>query len=204
MLRKFDKFESFLSELEQDTYPQPSDPGHYQWAYEFIEFMDEKLNLEGRNVLDVGCGVGFVYSIFVHFGVSSYYGITMTSDDIAQSSNKEVLHLGDFHFVNNSVKKDIIFSRHSLEHSPMPLLALMEWNRVCEEGGYLCLVVPNPDHFGYIHRNHYSVTNREQLGFWLRRAGWGIMFEQPSQEEIRLICYKTDRKIPFYDGVNER
>jgi hypothetical protein len=36
---------------------------------------------------------------------------------------------GDFHFIDSGGEiYDLIFARHALEHSPMPILALMEWH----------------------------------------------------------------------------
>lgn len=40
---------------------------------------------------------------------------------------------------------DVIFSSHCLEHSANALRALKEWRRICQPGGYLCLVVPHRD-----------------------------------------------------------
>lgn len=199
MFRDFQHINEYLNELGQDIYPQPVDPGHLEWATEFIDFIQEKIGLEGKEVFDVGCGVGFVAPLFLKYG-AYYSGVTLHPEDVSTSKHPTVIGLADFHFLGDTTW-DIVFSRHSLEHSPMPLLALMEWYRVSKK--YLCLVLPSPNHFGEVSRNHYSVMSREQAGFLLRRSGWNILHEQSSVEEIRLICEKIERPSPFYIGPKE-
>jgi hypothetical protein len=70
---------------------------------------------------------------------------------------------------------DLIFSRHSLEHSPMPLLTLMEWARV--GANWLGLVLPAPEWYTYKGLNHYSVMNFEQVQVMLDVAGWHVMWK---------------------------
>ena len=81
------------------------------------------------------------------------------------------------------------FPRHSLEHSPMPLLTLMEWHRVARQ--YLMLIVPNPDYYTYIGKNHYAVMDKQQLSWLLRRAGWRVVAKDFSEfTELRFLCNK--------------
>lgn len=200
-MRDYTNIDKYLDELSQDIYPQPVDDGHFAWANEFIEFINNEICLSGRKVLDLGCGVAFVAPLFKQYG-ALYSGVTLHEEDIKLSDHRYLISLQDFHMLNVDLDWfDVVFSRHSLEHSPMPLLALMEWYRVSTK--YLCLVVPNPDHFPWTARNHYSVMNIEQLTFLLRRAGWVVVKEQEAVEEIRLICKKVKRSSTFYAGVEE-
>jgi ubiquinone/menaquinone biosynthesis C-methylase UbiE len=71
-------------------------------------------------------------------------------------------------FEDNSF--DLVFARHVLEHSPFPVITLMEWKRVCK--GYLCIVAPAPEYWTYRGANHYAIMEFEQLEWLLERAGW--------------------------------
>jgi SAM-dependent methyltransferase len=41
--------------------------------------------------------------------------------------------------------QDFILSSHVFEHIPNPILALLEWQRVIKPGGYVVMIVPQPD-----------------------------------------------------------
>lgn len=67
---------------------------------------------------------------------------------------------------------DLIFARHVLEHSPFPIITLMEWHRVAKKKGWMCLVAPAPHYWLSGGRNHYSIVPLKNLEWWLRRSGW--------------------------------
>ena len=77
-----------------------------------------------KTVLDVGCGTGFLQETFESFG-KEYTGITLGEDFlVAKGLGKNVYNM-DFNFLEFPANSfDLIFSRHSLEHSPFPLLTL--------------------------------------------------------------------------------
>ena len=85
-----------------------------------------------------------------------YTGVALGPDVIpAQNAGYNVKRM-DFNFLEYEDKSfDMVFSRHSLEHSPMPLLSLMEWSRVAVN--YLGVILPAPEHYTYEGLNHYSV-----------------------------------------------
>ena len=89
-----------------------------------------------------------------------------------------------------------MFARHALEHSPFPILSLMEWHRVSKQ--HLVIVNPNPDYWGWAGRNHYAVANLTQLKFYLERAGWLLVKDQVDKYEIWMHAIKVERKIPYY------
>ena len=68
----------------------------------------------------------------------------------------------------------------------MPLLTLMEWHRVAKK--YLMLILPNPDYYTYLGRNHYSVMDKQQAKWLLRRSGskWFKKFSEYT--ELRFLC----------------
>jgi len=179
----------YYKELIKDIYPQPMDEGHLEMMEDAIRniFIINQIS----TVLDVGCGQGDAQSIFEEFSIQ-YLGLTLGSDhETAKELSRNVVEM-DFNFLDfpdNSF--DLVFSRHSLEHSPFPLLTLMEWHRVSKK--WLFLVLPNPETFSYMGRNHYSVLNKQHAMWLIRRAGWKVTKDDSMKEEYRFLCKKLPR-----------
>lgn len=173
-MRDYTKIDSYINKLYADIYEQPEDIGHITLAQKVVDHWMSKLTT-CHSVLDVGCGQGMCQPMFERWNVL-YEGIALGEDVIkAQALGRNVKRM-DFSFLDyHDDTFDLIFARHSLEHSPMPLLTLMEWARV--GANWLGVVVPAPEWYGYTGRNHYSVMNMDQLRNVLDVAGWRVMWE---------------------------
>lgn len=190
-MRDYRFIDRYLNELLQDVYDQPADPGHTQLALEAISGMIVGLK-NCKDVLDVGCGEAFLQQAFEALEIE-YFGVCLGNDyQIARSFGRNV-ELLDFNFLPyDNETFDLIFARHSLEHSPMPLLTLMDWHRIAKH--WLCLIMPKPKFWTFIGRNHYSVMALSQCRFLLQRAGWNISIEDHSNHmEYRFLCEKSER-----------
>lgn len=172
-MRDYTKIEEYLNKLAETIYPQPQDALHTSWASESINvFASQFENI--KTVLDVGCGEGFCQDFFERHGIA-YTGVCLGADDFrsAVAFGKNVL-LMDYSFLEFFDKSfDLIYSRHSLEHSPFPLLTLMEWKRVAK---YIALVLPSPVHWGYFGTNHFYVLNSEQWENLFDAAGMKMLY----------------------------
>jgi len=190
MNRDWNRINKYYSELLFDIYPQEMDEKHYAEMVEAIEVIPKKTS-SVSSILDVGCGRGDAQHLFESLGYK-YMGMSLGEDSgIGYSRGNAVLN-DDFHFIDfEDDTFDLIFARHVLEHSPMPLLALMEWHRVSKK--YLYLIFPNPEYWSWFGRNHYYVLNRQQLRWILRRAGWEIIYRKYTEKEFRLLCIKRPR-----------
>lgn len=173
MPRKFAQFNEYLKKLAGDIYPQPEDVGHTDFAQLFLEWALPIVR--GTSVLDVGCGQGFCRPMFESKGIS-WHGVTMGEDYRICKEVGLLVDEMDMSFLDiPDGSYDLIFARHVLEHSPFPILTLMEWRRVARQ--HLLVVVPTPDYWGFGGRNHYSVYNREQWWAAFGRSGWKVIHE---------------------------
>lgn len=173
-MRDYKRFENYVTRLTQDVYAQPPDDGHKDWAQTVVKTLcaiPQSIN----NVLDVGCGQGFCKPMFDQIGLA-WTGVTIGEDYVVCKDaglNVEKADMSFLPFEDDSF--GLVFARHVLEHSPFPLITLMEWRRVCK--GWMCIVVPAPDYWGYGGANHYSMMGVEPLKRLLARAGWKPIHE---------------------------
>jgi SAM-dependent methyltransferase len=173
-MRDWKQHDQYITKLYSDIYPQPDSDGHTELARQVIDKWLSKMTT-CHSVLDVGCGTGFCQRMFEKWDVQ-YEGICMGEDYMDAVNHGRNVKKMDFNFLEYQDDSfDMIFSRHSLEHSPMPLLTLMEWARVSKN--WLGLVLPAPEWYTYKGHNHYSVMNMEQIRNILGVAGWNIMWE---------------------------
>lgn len=195
-MRDYSKIDGYVTQLIGDIYPQPTDPGHTALAQTVIDRWMS--SLEGcHSVLDVGAGQGFCQPMFERWGVE-YQGIAIGEDVIKAERLGYNIEKMDFHFLKyEDASFDMVFSRHSLEHSWSPLLALMDWNRVAKN--WLGLVLPAPEHYTHAGRNHYYVFNHAQIENLLEQTGWKIIWDQSERTEsgvpieYQLFCEKIKR-----------
>ena len=98
---------------------------------------------------------------------------------------------------------DAIFARHILEHSPMPLLTLMEWHRVSKK--YLILVMPAWEYWLIGGKNHYSMLHKDQLWHLMDRAGWEIQdqYNFESSNERFMEFFRAEHKPEDRKWVGE-
>lgn len=187
-MRNYKMIDRYLNELAQDIYSQPSGhDGHPVLAKSIIDIWMSRLT-SCHSVLDLGCGEAFCQPYFEEWNVA-YRGVCLGEDYIVAKEAGRNVQKMDFHFLEFEDRSyDLLFARHSLEHSPMPLLALMEWARVSRQ--WLGLVMPAPEHYTYKGLNHYSVMNMEQISNLTERAGWRMIWEDNHIENEIPIEYR--------------
>lgn len=188
-MRDFTNINIYLDELMQDDYGQQPDAGHAGMAEDIINLWVANMTT-CHTVLDVGCGAtAFASELFERYG-KKYEGIALAKDALQAQKlgkNVKVMDMSFLEYPDNSF--DLIFARHVLEHSPMPLLTLMEWHRVAS--AWVMVILPNPSFYGWVGKQHYSVQHPNQMEALFDRAGWHIVwtdFSNPS--ELRYMCEK--------------
>ena len=194
---KYKRFDKYLIQLSKDIYPQPEDAGHRAWAEEaIIRLSNTTAKNTIKTVLDVGCATGFCKPLFAQIGIYDWTGITRGEDyEITKAMGLEV-HDEDMSFLPfKNASFDLIFARHVLEHSPFPVITLMEWQRVSKH--WLYLIAPAPDYWTYAGRNHYSMMNNVQIDWILKRAGWiPIMIEEFKMNDKLYRKFNPEAVIP--------
>lgn len=192
-MREYSHIDRYLNELSTDVYPQPGDENHALWTERFIKELPE----DYESVLDLGCGQGYSGYLFQQIW-KDWTGITLGEDyKVCINRGLNVFAL-DFTFLNRFPDEsfDLLFARHSLEHSAMPLLTLMEWRRVSKK--YLAVVLPSPREFKYFGKNHYAVMNNTQFLWLAARAGWCAVLKDYSEPmELRYVLVKTEPRIEY-------
>lgn len=172
-MRDYTRIDGYINKLYADIYPQPDDSGHTTMAKEVIDNWMSKMTT-CHSVLDAGCGTGFCQPMFEEWNVK-YEGICLGEDYLDAKNHGRNVKKMDFSFLDYEDNSfDLIFARHSLEHSPIPLMTLMEWNRVATN--WLGLVVPCPEWFTHKGKNHYFVLNIDQMLNLLDVSGWKILW----------------------------
>ena len=101
--------------------------------------------LEGKTVLEVGCGTGRFSQRIASLGA------TLTVLDIGPNLVKAVSERLSCHGVVGDACKlpfddesfDLVVSSECIEHTPDPLEAIRQMCRVCRVGGTVCITTPN-------------------------------------------------------------
>jgi SAM-dependent methyltransferase len=189
MIRDFDNVNRYLNILLSDDYGQEPDNGHTMMIK---EVMDKWIsNMNSKTVLDIGCGATAIAETFFKRRGMKYTGISLGIDaEKAQALGRNVVK-ADMTFLPKEWDEsfDLIWARHVVEHSPMPIITLFEFNRVSK--AHLCLIVPKPDFFGRYGKQHYSVLYDDQWRFLMDRAGWGVIWEDHDHpQEYRFMAEK--------------
>ena len=133
-------------------YDEGPSPMHDSLTAQMIEKYIDPLNLpKNSKILDLGCGPGYFLDGMKERGYTDVTGVTLSPGDIKICEDKgHTIKMYDLSFLpqkdgyyDESV--DFIFLRHALEHSPFPIISLIEYNRVLKQGAKIYIEVPAPD-----------------------------------------------------------
>lgn len=146
-------------------------PHHTRAAHEAVAHLCEGLEFE--SVVELGCATGPTLDAMRAMGKKTF-GITFKDEP----NSHEVLR-EDMHFTSLKDKSfDLVATRHVLEHSPMPLLLLLEMRRIAKK--YALLILPTEtERMIWTWTDHYFVLSRSQWEKLFEVAGFKIAkFEQ--------------------------
>lgn len=103
--------------------------------------------INGKTILDAGCGFGFDLKILLRKG-AKVYGVdaSKTMIKIAREINPEIKNIFVASFTKTKLQKnlfDIVISRFAFHYAPNPESIFKEMNRILKPNGLLIFVVPS-------------------------------------------------------------
>ena len=161
-----------LNKVYRDEYYTDEKPLFIQQQIEDLEwwnvvyddrydFFEQNLSSESRRILDIGCGPGF----FLKRGEDRQWkGTGVEPSKQAAQHAKEIgidvmnVLLHEAELDDRGEKFDVIHMSEVLEHLPDPVSVCKTAYHLLNEGGILCVVVPND-------YNPFQMTLREDHGF---------------------------------------
>ncbi len=143
--------------------------------------------LEVRTVLDVGAA-GITRTWWLEHGYEWHAaGFPRDVDKLRSQGIYACLgDLASLPFEDGSF--DLLYASHVAEHSPMPLVALLEARRVARA---LALIVPAWPRL-VDEPYHYSVAPREMWQQWLTVAGWWIAADLSGSRDFVWLALPVD------------
>jgi SAM-dependent methyltransferase len=173
------RLEAFLARIQSEIYPEPPSELHSKLSRQMLDTLEARYTLPPwARVLDVGCGQGIALGMFAARGYRTT-GITLNSEDVrvCRAAGYEVIEMDQSFLDFHDFEFDLLWCRHCLEHSVMPLFTLTEFARVLRPGGLLYVEVPAPDTScrHQANPNHYSVLPRTMWEQLLLRSGFELL-----------------------------
>ncbi len=178
LLEHYARFQRFIEErLSADIYPEVPMKAHIQITHQMIARLNQVMPLQGKLVLDCGCGQGLALEEFTKLGAHPI-GTTFGEDyQICKKNGYEVYEMDQsfLDFEPNSF--DVIWCRHAIEHSLFPLFTLRGFYEVLKPDGILYIEVPAPDTDAQheTNKNHYSCFTKKAWTSLFLRSGFSII-----------------------------
>ncbi len=187
----------------------------------------EKCNLEGKKIIEVGCGQGEFLQVLTEFPVEAY-GIEHKQDlvEMAQSKGLHVTH--GFTETEDTVFSegpfDAFLSFNFLEHQPFPNTMLRCIYNNLNPDGYGLITVPSfeyileNDSFYELLRDHIANYTQETLRFLVEYNGftilecerinrdtWAIIVQKKQRADVSGLKFNFEKLTEQMNGyVNER
>jgi SAM-dependent methyltransferase len=210
------KLEAFCGQALRSVYSEPEAGNfHTPLIPQLVQqvFVPMAYAKDAR-ILDIGCGQGTFLDAVRGLGFTNLVGVTLSPEDVEACQAKghyvRQEEMADLSAPDESV--DFVWARHALEHSPFPLFALYELNRVLKPGGRLYVEVPAP---GCARRheatpNHYSILGEAMWIELLRKAGFTPMTSAALEFDLqhatkpvteRYLCFTATKAKALFTTV---
>lgn len=173
------KLKFYYDHVLSTVYPEGESQYHRAITNDIIDRIILPMKVpQDAYILDLGCGVGYFMDRMKQEGYTNITGLTLSGEDIDTCTKKghRVIR-SDMNFLTDKDESvDMLFCRHSLEHSPFPFFTLLEYNRVLKPGGKLYIEVPQPncERSHEDNRNHYSIMGHTMWMSLLQRSGFDV------------------------------
>jgi SAM-dependent methyltransferase len=173
------KLKFYYDHVLNQVYAEGTSQYHQQVTKDVIRQFIDPLEIErSAKILDLGCGAGYFLDEMHARGYTNLVGITLSIEDQKHCVDRgHVVERRDMNILDDrDESQDMLFCRHSIEHSPFPYFTMIEYNRVLRNGGILYIEVPQPDcdRPHETNTNHYSVMGRQMWLSLLQRTGFDV------------------------------
>lgn len=177
MEKETKSFIKFLELVRSHVYSEPETELHNNVMEKMIPKIINDHGMRGP-LLDVGCGNGGAMQKMQDLGLTNLSGLTLSHDDAEAARAKGFpVDEVDMSFTDYAdTQFSWLFVRHALEHSPFPLLTLLEFYRILAHGGHAYIEMPSPKCTRLLENydNHYSIMGPRQWTELMKRAGFQI------------------------------
>jgi SAM-dependent methyltransferase len=170
--KALERWLEFQQQVSDTIYPEPHIVIHEQVIRKMIDQV-QRMGITGK-VLDMGCGNGYALKKFLDAGYDAI-GITLGDDyDNCLKEGLPVEKMDQNWMAFEDETFDLVWARHVLEHSIMPVWTLSECNRILKSKGYLYVEVPGSEsHCKHEYNpSHWSVLGTTAWECLLERTGF--------------------------------
>lgn len=197
MFVNHEMLDAYLRKLRGDIYAEPESNLHEELTQKAVNFFVKPVANDIHKVLDVGCGQGVALKRFDDLGFDAI-GITLGREDLEVCAEEgydvKIMDQSFLDFERDTF--DLIWARHCIEHSVMPLITLFEFNRVLKKGKYLYLEMPQAESIHTNNANHYSLLGPKGWKHLLSKASFEII--QDGRFKFNLIDGTPDEYMVFW------
>jgi SAM-dependent methyltransferase len=117
----------------------------WRWGQERrLRLVQRRVGLDGKRVLDVGCGIGAYMSQFLRF-TPQVYGVDLDQERVcrAREQTPRALVAAAEHLPFREESFDVIFLHEVIEHVKDDSQCVREASRVLRQGGHMVIYAPN-------------------------------------------------------------
>jgi ubiquinone/menaquinone biosynthesis C-methylase UbiE len=189
--------------------------GHpsYVWRHgqdRRMNLIRQHVELRGKRILDIGCGLGMYVSRFRQFS-DDVYGVDIDPDKVAQASewlpNLRVSAAESLPFNDSSF--DVILLNEVIEHVDDDRQAVREAYRVLAPGGHMIIYAPNrlypfETHGFFFGGRYYGPCNLPVLANWVPdpvRNYFAPHVRIYTQPEIRALFDELDVELSVMSHI---
>ncbi len=175
---------------------------------ETLPFFEKvRKSVEFESLLEVGPGLGYDANWWAESGKKVVALDSSPSEILSDraSGRFEVVD-GDMHDIPfPDCSFDSILSKHALEHSLLPMVAIEETRRVLKMGGYFMVITPTGSHEAL--EGHYIPGwNADQLSYLLAVCGFKTIFRQTHGWSACVLGQKVEQAYngDYFSAVSDR
>ncbi|MFC1804618.1 class I SAM-dependent methyltransferase [Candidatus Omnitrophota bacterium] len=126
---------------KETRYRFPEDPVVKEFVSSKIKILERFISLQGKSILDVGCGNGTFMYYFSRMTNSRVVGIDISDAMLSNNRSDDLVKASADSLPFKDASFDIVFGANLLHHTENPELILREMKRVCRE--HIVLIEPN-------------------------------------------------------------